>query len=300
MRKSWLLILLGTLLFSACDYIVLPEEELSQAPTVSRGWSAVTTGVTSAAGVLHVDLTIRNETGAWSAMQATPGKPAVLTTGTGKTDCATVMVSTGGHRLAPGFQMRGFVAGTKAEPAVQLLYVECQAETAPGATLSLSYSYLTGDYNYYYPEENKVEAELSLSLDQVAAKVQYPIAEQIEGVVQPADLGIEAINKCALTLAGVQRTGADVQFTWQAANPGEYPSYVHIGLPPVIGSDGIIYGLYESPDLASVPVAGAGQTAEWTTMVAVPQDVHGLYILLSVESKKQRLFTHYAIAIADQ
>jgi hypothetical protein len=31
----------------------------------------------------------------------------------------------------------------------------------------------------------------------------------------------------------------------------------------------------------------------------VPADVGGLYILLSVESKKQRLFVNYAIDITD-
>jgi hypothetical protein len=49
-----------------------------------------------------------------------------------------------------------------------------------------------------------------------------------------------------------------------------------------------------------VPVAGAGKTAEWTTEVAVPKDVKGLYMLLSVESGKQRLFVSYAIDITDK
>ena len=65
--------------------------------------------------------------------------------------------------------------------------------------------------------------------------------------------------------------------------------------PPVVPA--ITYGLYESPDIASTPVAGAGKTAEWTTDVAAPKDVKGLYILLSVESKKQRLFSNYAVDI---
>jgi len=34
--------------------------------------------------------------------------------------------------------------------------------------------------------------------------------------------------------------------------------------------------------------------------VAVPKDVKDLYILLSVESKKQRLFSHYAVDITDR
>lgn len=83
-------------------------------------------------------------------------------------------------------------------------------------------------------------------------------------------------------------------------NPGEYPTYVHVGNPPVIGPEGIIYGRYQTPDLASVPIAPAGDKAEWMTEVAVPQDATGLYILLSVESKKQRLFVNYAVDITDK
>jgi hypothetical protein len=68
----------------------------------------------------------------------------------------------------------------------------------------------------------------------------------------------------------------------------------------VIGADGIFYGLYESPDIASVPITPAGDKAEWTTNVAVPQDVKGFYIMLSVESKKQRLFVNYAVDVTDK
>jgi hypothetical protein len=57
---------------------------------------------------------------------------------------------------------------------------------------------------------------------------------------------------------------------------------------------------YESPDIASVPVTPAGKTAEWTTEVAAPDDASGLYVLLSVESKEQRLFVNYAIDITDK
>jgi hypothetical protein len=50
----------------------------------------------------------------------------------------------------------------------------------------------------------------------------------------------------------------------------------------------------------SVPITPAGDKAEWTTKVAVPQDVKGCYIMLSVESKKQRLFVNYAIDVSDK
>jgi hypothetical protein len=70
--------------------------------------------------------------------------------------------------------------------------------------------------------------------------------------------------------------------------------------PPVIGEDGILYGRYETPDIVSVLVAPAGDTAAWTTEVAVPQDVKGFYIMLSVESGKARLFANYAVDVTDK
>src|SRR5262245_48509056 len=99
-------ILACALLMSACDYIVLPEEEGGGETSASEGWSAFVTNVgTSDAGELKVELGIRNDTGDWSAMQV--AAPAVLTTSDGKkTNCDTVFVGTGGHRFAPGFQMR--------------------------------------------------------------------------------------------------------------------------------------------------------------------------------------------------
>jgi hypothetical protein len=302
-KKALIPILLCVLLLFACDYIVLPEDIETSASAASKGWSAVATNVgKSDAGDLRIDLTLLNETADWSAMQATANKPAVLTTGDGKTtNCETVFVSTGGHRLAPGFQMRGFIAGTKAEPETQLIYVECKdAEATPGSKLAIDYSYVTGEYNYYYPETNKVDSTLEVNLDEVASDLKYPIAEPVEGLIQQSNAEISAINKVVLTLTDIMRTDKGLQFKWQTSNPGEYPSYVHIGNPPVIGEDGILYGFYETPDIVSIPITPAGGKAEWTTEVAVPQDVKGLYIMLSVESKKQRLFVNYALDITDK
>jgi hypothetical protein len=302
-KMSVLMLAVWTLVLLACEYIVLPEEDTTLVSLTSKGWSAFVTNVsTSDSGDLHIDITIRNETGAWSAMQADPAKPAVLTTGDGTTsDCETVFISSGGHRLAPGFQMRGFISGTKAEPITQLLYVECAGvESAGGSHLVINYSYVTGEYNYYDQESGKASDSLEISLDEVAADLQYPVAEPIDGLIQKSDVEIIALNECTLLLTGVTRSDETLKLDWKNSNPGEYPTYVHIGNPPVIGSDGIIYGLYESPDIASVPVTGAGDSAEWATTLTVPQDVHGLYILLSVESKKQRLFVNYAIDITDR
>jgi hypothetical protein len=91
-----------------------------------------------------------------------------------------------------------------------------------------------------------------------------------------------------------------LQFSWEALNPGEYPTYVHIGNPPVIGLDGILYGFYETPDIVSVPIIPADAKAEWSTVVPVPQEVRGLYIMLSVETGKARLFANYAVDITDK
>ncbi len=145
-----------------------------------------------------------------------------------------------------------------------------------------------------------VEDNLEINLDEVITDLVYPVAEQIEGLVQEPDSEIVALNKVVLTLKGVQRTENGLQFTWETFNPGEYPTYVHIGSPPVIGADGILYGYYETPDIVSVPITPAGSNAEWTTEVMVPQDVNGFYIMLSVETGKARLFENYAIDITGQ
>jgi hypothetical protein len=304
-RKVLVPALLAYALISfACVYIVLPEglEDSGASSKGSTGWSAAPTNLEkSAAGDLHIDLSIRNDTGDWSTMQAIDGKPAVLTSGGKTTNCDTVFMGTGGHRLAPGFQMRGYTAGTKTEPATQLIYVECPDAVAdPGATLSIPYNYVTGQYNYYEQDKNIVEDTLKINLDEVATDLTYPVAEQIDGLIKKPDEEIVALNKVILTLRDTQRTENGLEFTWETDNPGGYPSYVHIGNPPVIGADGILYGYYETPDIISVPITPAGDTAEWTTGVKVPKDVKGFYIMLSAETGKARLFANYAVDITDK
>lgn len=289
------------ILLAGCGYIVTPEDESSSAPAISGAWAAVATKVDAAAGALHVDVTIRNDTGAWSAMQAIPKRPAVLTTSDGKsTDCGTVFVGTGGTSLAPGFQVRGYTGGTKAKPATQLLYVECAGATAAaGSKLSIAYSYVTGEFNYYSPSA-PASAKVVLDLDKVAADLKYPVAVPVDGVIEKADTKIIAINKCTLGLTSAKRTADGLELGWKTDNPTAYPTYVHIGIPPVVGSDGVIYGFYTSPHLADTPITPAGQSAEWTTTVAVPKDDTGLYILLNVESKQQKNFVSHAVDITDK
>ncbi len=53
-------------------------------------------------------------------------------------------------------------------------------------------------------------------------------------------------------------------------------------------------------DMVSAPVTPSEGETEWTTAVTVPQDVKGFYILLSVESKKQRLYVNYALDIINE
>jgi hypothetical protein len=102
-------LLVAVLLNFACVYVVLPEglqaPETDPEGSEQRSWNAVVTNVeTSEAGDLHVDITIRNDTGEWSTMQAVANEPATLTTVDGKvSNCETVFISTGGHRLAPWF-----------------------------------------------------------------------------------------------------------------------------------------------------------------------------------------------------
>lgn len=297
-RKALVLVLMCAMVSFACRYIVLPEG-IDLASGESQGWNAVATAIQPGEGGLRIDLTIRNETNDWSAMEAVSGKPALLSVGGSTTECATVSVSSGGHRLAPGFQMRGYVSGTRAEPVTQLLYVECEGATlAAGATLQIDYIYFTGQFNYYEPEANKGNSKLEVDLDALATDLTYPVATPVEGLLRPSDTTLTAINDVALTLANIERTSEGFRFDWKTANPGEYPSYVHIGNPPVIGADGIIYGIYEIPDLASVPITPAGGEAEWATEVAAPQEINNLVMLLSAESGKQRLYANYAIDLS--
>jgi len=289
------------LLSLACAYIVLPEG-LEDSTTESKGWRAVSTGVTTTdGGAVRIDLALLNETGDWSAMNAIEGAPAALHTDGEERECGTANVGTGGHRVAPGFQLRGYIGGSKSEPAVQPIYVECPGGApAPGSTISIDYSYVTGQYNYYEQDKGRVDATLEVDLDPVTEDLSFPVGDPVEGLIQDPSTPMEALNKVSLELTDVQRTTDGLELSWMTTNPGEYPTYVHIGNPPVIGEDGILYGFYETPDIVSVPITAAGETAAWKTTVPVPAEVEGLYILLSVETGKARLFANYAIDITDR
>ena len=305
-KKILILALLVCSFFTfACVYIVLPEgvEAPGASDEASGVWSAVVTDVgQSDAGDLHVDIAIRNDTGDWATMHAVADKPAVLTASDGKTtNCDTVFIGTGGHRFAPGFQMRGYTVNENGELITQTLYVECKGVTASaGSKLSIDYVGFGGILDDYDPEANKKEGTLELNLDEVAAGLTYPVASTVEGLIQEADVSITGLSENVVTLLDVQRTDTGFQFSWQNFNPTKFPLKTHIGTPPVIGADGIIYGYYESLDIAEIPLTPPNGNAQWITEVAVPKDVKGFYILLSVESNKPRTYKNYALDISDK
>ena len=268
-------------------------------------WTGIVTNVgESESGGLHIDITIRNDTGGWNTMRAMDDKPAILTTGDGEsTNCDSVFVGTGGHRLAPGFQMRGYTTGEHDQPEIQLLYVECEGDlTAAGSTLAIDYYSFSGELDYYVEieESNREEGRLELNLDEVVTDLTYPIASPVEGLILDADVEITALSENIISLLDVERTDTGFQFTWQNFNPSRFALRTHIGIPPVIGEDGILYGVYETLDIPEVPLTPAESNVEWTTMVVVPEDISGFYILLSVESKKPRTYSNYVLDITGE
>ncbi len=284
-----------------CKYIVVPKDLIVE-KVESELWGAVITNVTQTdAGDLHIDITIQNKTGEWSSMRAVDGEPAILKSSGNTQECDVVFVGTGGYRLAPGFQMRGYTTGTKFEPLTQMIYVECKGATAePGATLTIDYIYFNGDLDYYHQEDIKSEGTMELSLDEIAADLKYPVYEAIDGLAIPVDAEIPAISENVVKLLDIQRTEEGFEFTWENFNPTEFALKTHIGTPPVIGEAGILYGVFQIMDLASVPLTPASGKVEWTTKMQVPADEKGFYILLSVESKQMRMYVNHLIDITDK
>jgi len=301
-NKKIALLVLIVLFLNACAYIVTPEPATTPTTEASKGWAAFATKVgPSDTGSLRIEITIRNNTSDWSAMQAVADKPVELLQSDGtKSACETVFVSTGGNSLPPGFQMRGYTGGTKMDPQTQLLYVECTGATAqPGEKLVINYSYTTGSFNFYV-KSKPVAGVMELNLDEITADAVYPVAEKIDGLIIKQSDTIAAINQCVLNLADVKRTDKGLEFSWHNTNPSPSPTYVHIGLPPVIGTDGIIYGIFESPHIADAPITPNGGESNWTTTVTAPADAKGLYLLVSVETKQQRNFINHVIDITDK
>lgn len=299
--RNFLLIFAVLFVSLACKYVVVPEDLI--ADRVSFGeWNARVTGVSQTdAGDLHVDITIQNATGEWSTMQAVEGEPATLNIN-GKTSlCNVVFVGTGGHRLAPGLQIRGYTTGSKNDPEIQTLYVECAGvDDEPEATLSIDYVAYNGELDYYHQDANSSSGTLELSLDEIQEDLTYPVFGDIEDLVMAPDADIPAISNNTVNLVDVQRTDTGLLFTWKNHNPTEFALRTHIGTPPVVGDDGIIYGVFQIMDIVSVPITPPGGETEWTTELIVPSDVNNLYILLSVEDKQMRLYVNHLLDITNQ
>jgi len=291
-----------------CVYIVLPvgiEKPIEDKNADRYSWTGIVTNVGEAdSGGLHIDITIRNDTGDWNTMRAVDETPAILQTSDGQDiNCDTVFVGTGGHRVAPGFQTRGYTIKEDDLPKTQLIYVECaDAVLEPGLTLLIDYISFAGELDYYVEieEANKDEGKLELNLDDVITDLTYPVAYPVDGLVQESSAEIIALSDNVISLLDIQRTDSSLVFTWQNTNPSKFPLKTHIGIPPVIGEDGIIYGFYKTLDIPEVPLTPAESSVEWNTEVTVPDDVSGYYILLSVESKKPRTYVNYALDIQDK
>jgi len=278
-----------------CDYIVIPETKSTPPPAEAEGvWTAVATSVAETADGVAVELAIRNDTGDWSTMELAEDAVVTLVGGDGSTtSCGTAVFGTGGTNFPPGFIMRGYTGGTRFEPQTELLRVECEGAAAPaGSKLRIPYSFTTGEFNFYRPEPPQT-ATLEVDLDAPITDLSYPIGTETDLVVTPVGEPIEAINKILLTLVSVERTDDEVQLSWRTDNPTKYQAYVHIGNPPVIGSDGILYGRYSAPHLVDTPITLANSSAEWTTTVAVPSDVEVYYAMTGVESKQQKNYVSH-------
>jgi hypothetical protein len=285
---------------TGCGYIVPPPDDSTPTPASDHGWGAVVTGVSETGAALHVDIAIRNDTSDWSSLQAASSGSANVTVGGKSSDCGTVYVGTGQTSLAPGFIMRGYTGGTAAKPVTQLLYVECAGVAkAAGMTLAISYSYLTGPFNYYSPNKPG-GATFQLDLDKVVSDGKYPVATTVAKTVLKPDAPIPAINDYTVQLVGTKRTATGLEFTWETKNPSDYPGQALVGSPQVIGADGVIYGLFEAPNLADAPIVLAKDKASSTSEVVVPADVKGLYILVSVETNQHLYFVNYAVDITDK
>jgi hypothetical protein len=281
---------------TGCGYVVIPEDRATPTPAIAVGeWSAMATAVQAVEGGLQVDVALRNDTGEWSAFEiADTGAVTLVDASGGRTPCGTAFVGTGGQSLAPGLIIRGYTAGTKSKPVTRLLSVTCEgAALAPGSGLEVAYSYTTGDFNYYRPVPPRT-ANLRVDLDALAQPT-YPGTPAEGLMVAKVGEPIEAINDNTLTLTAAERTAEGFEFTWHTENPSEYPVYVHIGIPPVVGSDGVIYGRYLSPHRADTPITPANGFADWTTSVDVPADVQGLFVMPAVETEQQKNFRSHAI-----
>ncbi len=275
-----------------------PAENASAA---GKGWVVIPLAVTqSAAGDLRVDLAVENDTGLWSTLAAADlkEKPSTVTTADGKSvPCDVVEVGSGGHYIPPGFRFKGYV-NKKGETVP--LHVECKgAGSSSGAKLTIPYTYIPGEYDYYAQEKGKTEGKFEVGLDKTTSDLTFPVASVAYTAARAIDEPFSTLNKTTLSNSGVTRTDDGITFKWKVVNPGEYDTKVHVGTPPVLGNDGIIYGARVSPDIVDQPFSPPKGEVEFETQVAVPRSVSTLYLLLSVEETRERLFSNYLIDLTN-
>jgi hypothetical protein len=304
LRKTLTAVILLGLAAAGCDYIVPPIDTSTATPTGGHGWEGIVTHVGDVNGALHVDISIANHTSDWSAMDVAASKAQVADASGKKTTCGTVFVGTsvfvnnGGWYIPTGFVMKGYTGGSVDKPQTQLLYVECAGVTAaPGQVLTVNYTFITGPFNYYVAS-HKFGGTMTLSLDKVVTSTTYPIVEKTSPlVINKADALITGINNCTVQITAVKRTDAGFEFDWDSKNPTAFPAYIHIGNPPLLGTDGILYGFYESPILSDAPITPGGGDAQWKTTATVPKDGTGFYLLLPLESQQSKYFIDHVVDI---
>lgn len=279
-------------------------EEADTLPSeLGEGWSLIPISIEEDGETVRVEFAARNDTNDWGAMRPPDEEqPAVSLTAGGNTyRCEDAQIGTGGRYLPPGFQIRGYL---DRQGEVQAIYVECQAPegSLEGATLTVPYILAVGEYDYYEKGENIHKAQLKVALnpEQIPPDLTYPVAsEEVEVEVHPLDETIIALNECPLELVDATRTDEGFTFEWTIYNPGEYNTLVHIGNPAPVGKDGIVYNFWISPDRVEVPMAKPDETTEIVTEAPVPPDVETPYLLLSVEQKRERLWTNYLLDLSE-
>lgn len=272
------------------------DETTSGAATV-KGWTLIPINMETEGGLLRVDFAVLNSADDWGSIAAADPaeKPTKLTKDGKEYSCDTVQVSSGGHYLPPGFQMKGY---TNKKGEVQSLYVECKVDgDAAGGALTIPATLTVGEYDYYEKGVNVFETQLKAELGEVSSDLTYP--GEIKVKVHTLSEEIPTLNKTTLANTGAERTDEGITMQWAVTNPGEYGTKVHIGKPPVLGNDGIVYGARVSPDIVDVPMAKPdGGVSEFETSVEVPKEVESLYMLLSVEQSRERLFSNYLVDLS--
>ena len=283
-----------------------PATRASPTPATAGVWSAIATDGRGRRPAATSTSTSRsdNETGNWSAMQVASSGAVALTTGDGKTaTCATAFVGTGGNEPGarlPDARLYRRHEGEAGRPSS--LYVECAGRRA-GGRLEAGDRLLVRDRRVQLLLAVRAgRAPSSRSTSTRSPRTSRTRSrDPVEGLVEKPTDPIEAINKCDAD-PDDRRPGRPTgsKFAWHTENPTAYPTYVHIGMPPVIGSDGVIYGFYESPHLADTPITPGRRDGRLDDGRRRPQGRHRPRTSSSASSRRQQKnFVSHAVGLAD-